>query len=99
MRELALAREMYLHDLASIRYEMEQRGLAQGIEQGIEQGLAQGIEQGLEQGFEQAIRLIVIDYREEGFSADRIKEKLVHRYDLSEEKAEEYYIRFSTEQA
>ena len=103
-------KEYTMEDMLRIRSEeaMErgmERGIAKGIEQGLEQGLEQGIERGMEQGLEKGlekglelgIRNFILDFREEGFSRERIVEKLQRRFELSERSAREYYDRFVEE--
>lgn len=57
-----------------------------------------GIEKGLAQGLEKGIRGMVLDYLEEGISEERICEKLCRRFDLSAEKAKEYFDKYSKEE-
>ena len=68
-----------------------EQGVAQGVEQGLEQGVAQGLEQGLEQG----IRALILDNLEEDIPQQRILEKLMVRFGLSEEEAVERLKRYS----
>lgn len=57
---------------------------------GMEQGLEQGLERGLEQGF----KALIQDNIEESVPKERILQKLVKRFGLTEEKAREYYGKF-----
>ncbi len=59
--------------------------------EGLERGIAQGIEQGIERG----IAALVMDYLDEGFSRERILEKLQFRFSLDRDAAECYFERFS----
>lgn len=66
--------------------ESRSKGIAEGIEQGIEQGMEQGIEQGIE--------AFILDHQEDGTPKERVAEKLIRRFKLSEEKAEYYLVRY-----
>ncbi|SEF68313.1 hypothetical protein SAMN02910276_00839 [Butyrivibrio sp. Su6] len=57
----------------------------------LENGLKEGIEQGIEQGIE----AFIVDKIEDGVEKATIIEKLVKRFKITIEKAEEYYNRFS----
>ena len=57
----------------------------------FEQGVAQGLEQGLEKG----IKALIQDNLEEKISPQRILEKLMDRFGLSEKEAEERLRRYS----
>ena len=57
----------------------------------LENGLKEGIEQGIEQGIE----AFIVDKIEDGVEKATIIEKLVKRFKITREKAEEYYNRFS----
>ena len=61
----------------------------------FEQGVAQGVAQGLEQGLEQGIRALILDNLEEDIPQQRILEKLMVRFGLSEEEAVERLKRYS----
>ncbi|WP_207649923.1 hypothetical protein [Butyrivibrio proteoclasticus] len=47
-------------------------------------------DQGLEEGIEQGIEAFIEDKLEDGISIDIIKSKLCKRFEISEEKADEY---------
>ena len=53
-----------------------------------------GIECGIEQGLEQGLDAFIQDNMEEHVSRERIIQKLMKRFKLTEEKAEQYYIKF-----
>ena len=53
-------------------------------------GVNKGIEQGIEQGRNQGIKAFILDYREEGFSEERIREKLENRFLITEVQAKKY---------
>lgn len=74
--------------------EREKRGMEQGLERGLERGLEQGLERGLEQGLEQGFKAFIQDNIEENIPKERILQKLVKRFNLTEEKAREYYDKF-----
>lgn len=57
-----------------------------------------GIERGIKTGMEKGIRAFVLDHVEDGTTEERIIQKLVKRFDLEEEKAREYYLRYRDEQ-
>ena len=59
-------------------------------ERGRQEGLALGRHEGLAQGITQGIRIFILDNREEGVSEERIREKLVKRFDLTETEADAY---------
>ncbi len=57
---------------------------------GYEAGVAAGIEQGREQG----IQALIADNLEEGFSSQRIIEKLEKRFGLTIEEARNYFEKY-----
>ena len=59
------------------------------------EGLKQGRELGLEQGREQGIKAFILDKLEDGFSEKDIVKRLVKRFDLTEDMAEEYVLKYS----
>ena len=64
----------------------EERGRRQGRQEGLDLGRHEGLAQGITQG----IRIFILDNREEGVSEERIREKLVKRFDLTESEADAY---------
>lgn len=52
-------------------------------------------QEGMEQGIEQGIEAFVLDYLEEGFTRERIIEKLRKRFGLDERKAEDYFSKYA----
>ena len=60
------------------------------IEQATEIGLERGMEQGLEQGLEQGIRALVSTLRDFNHTNELIINKLVEKFELSEEEAMKY---------
>lgn len=60
--------------------------LAKAEKDGIDKGLQQGIEQGREEG----IKALIESFKELGISEDIIIQKLIDKYDLTEDKAKEY---------
>lgn len=64
--------------------------MCQALEELFQDGVNQGIEQGIEQEMDRGIKALVLDYKEDGFSKDRIIEKLMKIYSLTPEKAETY---------
>ena len=59
-----------------------------------EQGIKLGKEQGIELGKEQGIKILIQDYLEDGKNKEQIVAKLIKHYELSEEKAVEYFIKY-----
>lgn len=59
-----------------------------------ERGIECGIERGIEQGIERGLDAFIQDNMEEHVSRERIIQKLMKRFKLTEEKAEQYYIKF-----
>lgn len=55
------------------------------------------LEIGIEQGIERGIREMILDNLEEGIPSERICEKLCRRFELSTEKAQEYFEKYSVE--
>ena len=72
--DMMLAEDQEINALELVGNAREKRGIEKGIEKGIEQGLKQGIE----------------DKLEDGISTDIIKRKLCKRFEISEERANEY---------
>lgn len=56
-------------------------------------GVNEGRKQGIEQGIEQGIKALIQDYLEEGYSKEKIIEKLCKRFSLSPEAANMYFNR------
>lgn len=52
----------------------------------------------LEEGLERGIRAFIVDYEEEGFSKERIMEKIQKRFDTTREAAEQYFEKYSQKQ-
>ncbi|MCM1534718.1 MAG: Rpn family recombination-promoting nuclease/putative transposase [Clostridium sp.] len=67
------------------------------LEEGFEQGRELGLEQGLEQGKEQGIRALIIDSIESGLDSNKIISKLIRYFELTIQRAEEYYGKYSKE--
>ena len=57
----------------------------------------QGLEEGREEGREEGLKAFIIVLVEENFEREKILEKLRVRFGLSQEEAEAYYARYSTE--
>ena len=66
----------------------------QGKKEGIAEGIEQGIEQGREQGREQGIRSLVEICQMYEISYEKTKMSLRDKFQLSEEKAEEFMEKF-----
>ena len=69
-------------------------GLDELYEMGQQEGLERGIEQGREQGREQGIKCFIEDKIEDGVSIALIKERLMKRFELSEEEADRYMNKY-----
>ncbi|MDD3218630.1 MAG: hypothetical protein PHC41_07955 [Lachnospiraceae bacterium] len=54
-----------------------------------------GIEIGIEKGIEKGIEALILDNKENGIPEEKILEKLVKRFQLSKEKAKEYFDKYS----
>ena len=68
--------------------------MCKAIEEMIQDGRMEGLSQGIEQGIEQGIQALILDNLEEGFSEERIIEKLQKRFGVDEEKAKNYYKKY-----
>ena len=77
------AREKALRDYNQLMAEAEQRGLKQGLEKGLEKGIQKGI------------RELILDNLEEQIPEERILLKLQKRFQLTEDKARQYYKELS----
>ena len=67
------------------------RGMMEDERQaGIKQGIEQGIEQGMELAREEFIKIFILDNQESGTPRERVAEKLVRRFGMTAERAEEY---------
>ena len=51
---------------------------------------------GMEKGMEKGIQIFIQDNYEEGITRERIIDKLIRHFDLTREKAENYYDRFTS---
>lgn len=89
-------REVYNMIFDEITYEdILQIRLEEAKEDAIEQGLEQGLERGLEQGMEKGIAGFIAGFCEEGFSQDKILDKLQAHFDLTREAAQQYYKEYA----
>lgn len=66
-------------------------------EEGLKEGLKEGLEQGRKAALEQGIQIFILDNLEEQVPKDRILSKMVRRFELSMEQAEELYLKYSQE--
>ncbi len=66
----------------------------QGLLEAKQRGLEQGKEQGRKEGIELGIQSLILDNLEEGFSKQKILEKLQKRFDLTSEQAKQYFEKF-----
>ena len=67
----------------------------EGLEEGLEKGLERGIEEGIQKGRTEGIQAFIEDHLEEKIPKEKSLEKLQRRFQLTEEKAIEYYERFA----
>ena len=72
------------------QWEVEVLARQEGHEEGVKEGIKKGIQTGLENG----IKALIIDNLEEKMPRDRIIEKLIRHFSLTEEKAEEYFEKY-----
>lgn len=72
--------------------EKEEMEVCQAIDELIKDGELRGIQIGEERG----IKILIIDNLEEGRTENQILSKLVRRYNLTNEKAKEYYTKYAT---
>ena len=56
-----------------------------------EEGLAEGLAEGRSKGLAEGINAFILDYLEDGKSKKVIIDKLIRRFSLSEEEAQQYY--------
>ena len=75
----------------------EECNMCDALNELFEEKMKERIEQVMEQGLEQGIRALILDNQEEGVDRQRIIEKLIKRFELTREQAEEYYNRFAEE--
>lgn len=68
-----------------------------GLKKGEELGIERGLEQGLEQGLERGIEAFILDKVEDHVDKMSIKNKLIKRFQLSEEQAEAYYSKYASQ--
>lgn len=64
--------------------------MCQALEELFQDGVNQGMERGIECEMERGIKALILDYKEDGFTRERIIEKLVKIYAITAEKAESY---------
>ena len=65
-------------------------------EEGREEGRTEGREEGREEGRTEGIQALILDNLEEKIAKERIFVKLQKYFDLTEEKAKQYYERFAS---
>lgn len=63
------------------------------FEDGVEMGLEQGMERGMERGMEQGIQALIETCREVGVSREDTQRKVMQKFSLPEDKAENYLKR------
>lgn len=61
----------------------------------VDEAREDGLEEGMEKGTEKGIAGLVLDYREEGFSQEKILRKLQKHFGLSEGQAKAYYEQYA----
>ena len=65
---------------------IEELAIQRGMEKGMEKGMQQGMQQGMRQGIKGTVDIL----RELGHGDEEIKIRIMEKYDLKEEAAEEY---------
>lgn len=48
-------------------------------------------------GIEKGIKILILDYLEEGYTKERILQKLQKRFDLTPKQSEQYFQKFKNE--
>ena len=76
---------------AYIMEEARAEGLALGRTEGIALGRAEGRAEGRSEGRSEGITAFILDKLEDGKSAEIIIDKLMKRFSLSKEEANQYY--------
>ena len=74
-----------------IREEGHEEGYIRGMNEGKSIGLQEGKSIGLQEGISTGIRAFIEDNLEENVPAELIIEKLIRRFNLTHEKAKEYF--------
>ena len=69
------------------QWEVEVLARQEGIEEGLKKGLKSGIEEG--------IKALIVDNLEENIPKELITQKLIRHFSLTEDKANEYYLKYS----
>ncbi len=96
LQELHSMIEHVKHDEeVSIRYMRLWEDERDILERGRQIGRAEGHEKGREEGREEGIKAFVLDNREENIPKERIVEKLIKRFALSQDEAEVCYNKYS----
>ena len=86
-----------LTELKSIATTGEQGGvnMCKAMDEWARMAKEKGREEGREEGRTLGIRMFILDNIEEGKTAQRIQEKLMRRFQLSAELAEQYYLQYA----
>ncbi len=79
----------------SIRYMRLMEDERDLLDRGREMGIEEGIEKGIEKGIHQVLQAYILDNVEENVPKERIIEKLVKRFGLSEDEAASCYEKYS----
>lgn len=72
----------------------EKYDMCEAIQEMMNESWQDGIERGIERGIETGIHVFILDNLEEGFEKEHIIKKLIKRFELTEEKAQEYYAKY-----
>lgn len=75
----------------AIRVEEYERGWEEGKEEGRVEGRKEGHKEGRKEGREEGIEALILDNMESGTAREVIIEKLIKRFGLKTDKAENYY--------
>ena len=69
-------------------------GKEEGFKEGKEEGIKEGKEEGIKEGKEEGIKAFIEDKIEDNVPADQIISKLIKRFELTEDKAREYAVKY-----
>jgi predicted transposase YdaD len=81
--------------LEDMRNEALEQGMILGRAEGRSEGIAAGRAEGISLGRQDGIAAFIEDFSEEGFSRERIIEKLVKRFSISQADAYAYYEKYA----
>ena len=88
LREKERARKMWEMDQRVYQRLAKKEAEEEGMKRGLEKGLAKGLQQGIEQGLQQGVQILIETCMELGLSREAVKDRVMEKYDLSEDEAE-----------